>query len=323
MQRFLLLYLLLLSSVLSLASPAGATSRQLVTIGTGGIGGVYFPVGLAICRLVNRDRDQHNLLCTANSSRGSLYNLQTIEAGNLETGIVQSDWHHWMIAKQADRTGRTADFANVRSAFSLYAEPFSLVVREDSGIEQLADLVGKRVNIGSPGSGQRQTMEVLMAALGWERETFSQATEVDSAEQAEALCKNQFDAMVFTAGHPNHSILEAAASCNAKLVNVDGPQVEQLLAEKSYYLPARIAGGIYHDNEQTVQTFAVTASFVVSAELSDETVYQVVKAVFENLPEFRRQHPALAQLNRESMAKPGLPVPMHPGAARYFREQGL
>jgi len=323
MQRLLILFLLLCSLVAGLAAPAGATNRQLVTIGTGGIGGVYFPAGLAICRLVNKGRDQHNLLCTANSSGGSLSNLQAIEAGDLEMGIVQSDWHHWMTAQQAGQLERSSRFANVRSAFSLYAEPFSLVVREDSGIEQLTDLVGKRVNIGSPGSGQRQTMEVLMAALDWEQETFSQVTELDSAEQAEALCKDQFDAMVFTVGHPNQSILEAASSCNAKLVNVAGPQIEQLLAEKVYYSPASIAGGTYHGNEQAIQTFAVTATFVVSAELPDETVYQVVKAVFENLPELRRQHPALAQLNRQSMAKPGLPVALHPGAVRYFREQGM
>ena len=198
-----------------------------------------------------------------------------------------------------------------------------MVARADSGIKNFMDLKGKRVNIGNPGSGQRGTMEVLMGALGWTNDDFKLASELKSAEQSQALCDNKVDAMVFTVGHPSGSIQEATTSCDSVLVNVTGPAVDKLVADNAYYRKATIPGGMYRGNDEDTQTFGVGATFVSSAKVPDEVIYQVVKAVFENFDEFKKLHPAFANLKQEEMVKDGLSAPLHNGAVTYYKEAGL
>ena len=147
--------------------------------------------------------------------------------------------------------------------FSVHPEPFTVVARADSGIESFDDLKGKRVNVGNPGSGQRSTMEVLMDAKGWTMDDFALASELKSAEQAQALCDNKIDAMVFTVGHPSGSIQEATTTCDTKLIPVSGPEVDQLVEENPYYAKAVIPGGMYAGTDEDVETFGVKATFVV------------------------------------------------------------
>ena len=303
----------------SLSAQAG---QRFITIGTGGVTGVYYPTGGAICQLVNRGTATHGIRCSVESTGGSVYNLNALRQGELDMGVAQSDWqyHAWHGDSKFAAQGPDKD---LRSVFSIHAEPFTVVARRDSGIKTFADLKGKRVNIGNPGSGQRGTMEVVMAAMGWTRDDFALASELKSAEQASALCDNKLDAIVFTVGHPNGSIQEAASSCDVVLVPVDGPVINKLVADNSYYRLATIPGGMYQGNDKDVPTFGVGATFVTSAKVPDEVVYQVVKAVFEHLDRFRRLHPAFAHLKAEEMVKDGLSAPLHPGALRYYREAGL
>jgi TRAP transporter TAXI family solute receptor len=312
---------LLATMALTLAASAQAEQR-FITIGTGGVTGVYYPTGGAICQLVNRGRKAHGIRCSVESTGGSVYNLNALRQGELDMGVAQSDWqfHAWHGSSRFETQGPDRD---LRAVFSVHAEPFTVVARRDAGIATLADLKGKRVNIGNPGSGQRGTMEVVMAALGWERDDFALASELKSAEQAKALCDNKVDAIVFTVGHPNGSIKEATTSCDARLVPVSGPAIDGLVADNSYYRHATIPGGMYQGTDGDVATFGVGATFVSSARVPDEVVYQVVKAVFENLDRFRRLHPAFAHLDAKQMVKDGLSAPLHPGAERYYREAGL
>ena len=185
------------------------------------------------------------------------------------------------------------------------------------------DLKGKRVNIGNPGSGQRGTMEVLMDALGWTKSDFSLASELKSAEQSKALCDNKIDAMVFTVGHPSGSIKEATTTCDTVLVTVNGAAVDKLVADNDYYRTATIPGGMYRGNDADVQTFGVGATFVSSTNTPEETVYQVVKAVFENFDSFKKLHPAFNNLKKAEMVKDGLSAPLHAGAQRYYKEANL
>jgi hypothetical protein len=311
----------MLAAVFVCIGVADAFATQYVTIGTGGVTGVYYPTGGAICRLVNKTRKEHGIRCSVESTGGSVYNLNTIRAGELDMGVAQSDWqyHAYNGTSKFKSQGPNKD---LRAVFSVHPEPFTVVARTDSGIKNFQDLKGKRVNIGNPGSGQRGTMEVVMAAEGWTKADFKLASELKSSEQSKALCDNKIDAMIFTVGHPSGSIKEATTSCDSVLVNVTGPAIDKLVADNDYYRSATIPGGMYRGTPEDATTFGVGATFVSSSKVSEEVIYQVVKAVFENFDEFKKLHPAFAHLNPTEMIKDGLSAPLHKGAIKYYKEVG-
>lgn len=298
-----------------------AMAEEFITIGTGGVTGVYYPTGGAICRLVNKGRKEHGIRCSVESTGGSVYNINTIREGELEFGVAQSDWQYHAY----NGTSKFSDagaFGDLRAVFSVHPEPFTVVARADAGVSSFADLKGKRVNIGNPGSGQRGTMEVLLEAMGWTTDDFALATELKAAEQSAALCDNQIDAMVYTVGHPSGSIQEASTACDSVLVNVSGDAVTKLVDDNSFYRTASIPGGMYRGSDSDTTTFGVGATFVTSATVSDDAVYAVVSSVFENFDDFKKLHPAFANLKAEEMISDGLSAPLHPGAAKYYKEKG-
>ncbi len=310
------------TTVLMGASFAVSAADQFVTIGTGGVTGVYYPTGGAICRLVNKSKKEHGIRCSVESTGGSIYNVNTIRAGELDLGIAQSDWQYHAY----NGTSKFADagpFKELRAVFSIHPEPFTVVARADSGIKTFADLKGKRVNIGNPGSGQRGTVEVLMERYGWTKDDFKLASELKASEQSKALCDNKIDAMVYVVGHPSGAIKEATTSCDSVIVSVNGKEVDGLLADNSFYRTATVPGGMYTGNDADVETFGVGATFVSSTSVSDDVVYAIVKAVFENFSTFKKLHPAFANLKKEEMIKDGLSAPLHPGAIKYYKEAGL
>jgi len=309
-----------LAAMLSLTTSARA--QEFITIGTGGVTGVYYPTGGAICRLVNKDRSEHGIRCSVESTGGSVYNINTIRSGELDMGVAQSDWQHHAY----HGTSQFADagpFEELRAVFSIHPEPFTVVARADSGIKTFDDLKGKRVNVGNPGSGQRGTMEVLMEAKGWTMSDFALASELKAAEQSKALCDNKIDAMVYTVGHPSGSIKEATTSCDSVIVEVAGPTVEMLVNENPFYRVATIPGGMYRGSDEDVKTFGVGATFITSSKVDANLVYHVVKAVFENFDTFTKLHPAFANLKKEEMIQDGLSAPLHEGALKYYKEAGL
>jgi TRAP transporter TAXI family solute receptor len=250
------------------------------------------------------------------------YNLNTIAAGELDMGVAQSDWqyHAYNGTSKFKEQGANKD---LRAVFSVHPEPFTVVARKDSGVTDFMQLKGKRVNIGNPGSGQRGTMEVLMGALGWTNADFKLASELKSSEQSKALCDNKIDAIVFTVGHPSGSIKEATTSCDSVMVSVTGSAVDKLVADNDYYRSATIPGGMYRGTDSDTKTFGVGATFVSSAKVPEEVIYQVVKAVFENFDDFKKLHPAFANLKPEEMIKDGLSAPLHKGAIKYYKEAGM
>lgn len=309
------------AAVLATAAPAASYAQeQFITIGTGGQTGVYYVVGQSICRLVNRGTSEHNIRCTAPSTGGSIANINAIKAGDQTMGVAQSDWQFHAYNGSSEFEGE--GFEDLRAVFSVHAEPFNVVARADSGIETFEDLEGKRVNIGNPGSGQRATMDLLMDEYGWTNESFALASELSAAEQAAALGDNNIDAFVYSVGHPNGSLQEAFSVVDANLVPVEGPIIESLIENNDYYAKAIVPGGMYEGNPEDVPTFGVKATFVTSADVEEEVVYEVVKAVFENFDRFKRLHPAFENLKPEEMVSDGLSAPLHPGAERYYKEQG-
>jgi len=314
---------LIAGGTLLAADLASAQEQQFITIGTGGVTGVYYPTGGAICRLVNLQRQEHGIRCSVESTGGSVYNVNTIRAGELDMGVVQSDVQYKALKGEGEEFEGQGPFEDLRAVFSVHAEPFTVVARADSGIETFDDLEGKRVNIGNPGSGQRSTMEVLMEAKGWTMDDFALASELKSAEQAQALCDNKIDAMVFTVGHPSGSIQEATTTCDTKLIPVSGSEVDQLVEQNPFYAKATIPGGMYRGTDEDVETFGVKATFVSSAAVPDEVVYEVTEAVFENFEDFKKLHPAFETLQKEDMVTQALSAPLHPGAEKYYQEAGM
>lgn len=299
-----------------------AQEQQFITIGTGGVTGVYYPAGGAICRLVNKDRKDHGIRCSVESTGGSIYNLNAIRDGELDLAVAQSDWQYHAYNGTSDFEDAGKD-ENLRSVFSMHPEPFTVVASKGSQIENFEDLEGKRVSVGNPGSGQRATAEVLMEAMGWDMDNFGQAAELKAQEQSQALCDGNIDAFFYTVGHPSGAIKEATTSCDSTLVNVDNDATKKLIEDNSYYTEATIPGGMYRGNDDDVTTFGVAATFVTSAEVDEEVVYQVVKAVFENFDSFKRLHPAFENLDKEDMVSAARSAPLHAGAEKYYKEAGL
>lgn len=308
----------------ALAAPAAdvrAAEETFITIGTGGQTGVYYVVGQSVCRLVNRGSAEHGIKCTAPSTGGSVDNVNSIRSGARGMGISQSDVLYYAYSGTGPFDGQ-GSFGELRSVFSVHPEPFTVVARSQAGIADFDDLKGKRVNVGNPGSGQRGTIEVLMAEKGWTMGDFKLASELKAAEQAAALCDDKVDAIVYAVGHPNGSIQEATTSCDSIVVPVTGPVVDKLIEMFPFYAKAVIPGGMYKGTDSDVETFGVRATFVASTDTPADVVYEVVKTVFENFETFKRLHPAFASLDPAEMISAGLSAPLHEGAVRYYVEKG-
>mgnify|MGYP001335645729 FL=1 len=295
--------------------------QTFVTIGTGGVTGVYYPTGGAICRLVNKKRKEHGIRCSTESTGGSVYNINTIRAGELDMGVAQSDWqyHSYRGTSKFEDQG---PFKGLWAIFSVHAEPVTILARRDSGIRHIDDLKGKRLNIGNPGSGTRATWEVIEEALGWSRSDLKLAAELRSSETGQALCDNKIDAYFWLVGHPSGLTKETVSSCDAVIVEASGSGIAQLVKDNSFYRWANIPGGMYSGNPDDIKTFGVGATFVTSTRTPTNVIYNVVKGVFDNFDQFKKLHPAFRNLNEKEMISDSLSAPLHAGAVRYYKERG-
>lgn len=310
-----------LCAMLAAPLPAAA-QQQFVSIGTGGVTGVYYAAGGAICRLVNKDRADHGVRCSVESTGGSVFNVNTIKAGELDLGVVQSDvaYNAYHGDGQFNDAG---EFKKLRSVFSLHPEPFTVVTRKEANISEFNDLKGKRFNVGNPGSGTRASMEQLLAKMGTDLSFFSLASELRPDEHGQALCDGKIDGFFYGVGHPSANIQDPTTTCGAQLVPLTGDAPSALVDEFPYYANVTIPGGLYPNNPNDTETYGVLATFVTSEDVDDKLVYEVVKAVFNNFEDFKRLHPAFNLLEKESMVSDGLTAPLHPGAEKFFKEQGL
>jgi hypothetical protein len=303
------------------AMPAAQAQQKFVTIGTGGVTGVYYPAGGAICRLVNKDRAKHGIRCSVESTGGSVFNINTIRAGELDLGVAQSDVQ-FNAAKGTSNFQKDGAFRELRAVFALHPEPVTVMGRKELNAKSFSDFKGRRFNVGNPGSGTRATAEELLAAMGWKLSDFSLASELKADEHGPALCDGKIDGFLYLVGHPSANIQDPSTVCGAKLVNVTGPAVDKLVKAHAYYAHATIPGGMYPGNDQDTKTYGVLATVVSSSKVPAATVYAVTKAVFDNFDEFKKLHPAFAQLKPENMVKDGLSAPLHDGAVKYYKEKG-
>ncbi len=324
------LVLLLAGPRLAAEEPPAAPERHLVerhlverhlVLGTAPVAGLYYPAGGALCRLVNAERQRHGLRCLVEATSGAEENLRRLRAGDLDFALVQSDWQY-----HAYRSGLAAEgggpFTDLRAILSLHAMPFTLLVTAEGGIDRLADLKGKRLNLGPVGSPWRAAGEFLIAALGWDPGDFAELADLGIEEQAEGLCAGRVDALLLPVSHPSALVARAAEGCGARLVAIDGKAVERLLAEWDFYAPAVIPGALYPNNSEPVPSFGLRATLVTRAATPDAAVYEVVKAVFDRLDALKSQHAAFTGLEAGAMIAAGNTAPLHEGARRYYRERG-
>jgi len=308
--------------VASVSMPESASAQQrFITIGTGGVTGVYYPAGGAICRLVNRDRAKTNLRCSVESTGGSVFNINAIKAGELDFGVAQSDVQ-FNAMKGVGGFQKDGAFPELRAVFALHPEPFTVLARKESNVTKFEDFKGKRFNVGNPGSGTRASMEELMGVIGWKNGDFALAAELRPDEHGPALCDGKIDGFFYGVGHPSANIQDPTTICGAKLISLTGPGVDKLVKERPYYAYAVIPGGMYPNNPNPTNTYGVQATIVSSTKVPVDVVYAFTKAVFDNFDEFKKLHPALANLKPEEMIKNGLSAPLHEGAVKYYKEKG-
>ena len=310
------------STVAGCMAVSVALAPTPVTLATGTPGGIYHPVGNAICRMFNLAGEHQAMPCVAVSSDGSVANIQRVESGEVSFGLSQTDVVYAAFHGEGPFAAAGPD-PNLRMLIALYPEAFTVIARADTGIRDFQDLRGKRVGIGTSGAGYTFTRDVVLGFYGWTISDPERVLELGPAEQNQALCSNKVDAIIFTAGHPDGLSQEATTGCRARLVRVAGPPIDRLLATHSYYIASVIPGGMYAGNRDDVPTIGAQAVLVTSSNQPDELAYGVVKAVFENFADFRRLHPALWTLKIKDMVPSEAVIPIHPGALTYYREAGL
>jgi hypothetical protein len=306
-----------------MVSPTPVVAKmKFVTIGTGGITGVYYPTGGAICRIVNKKRKVYGLRCTVESTGGSVFNVNAIMAGDLEFGVVQSDRQFQAMKGLAEWKDKGPQ-KDLRAVFTVHPESITLVAANDAGIKSINDLRGKRVNIGNPGSGQRQNSIDGLTNAGINYKKDLKAEGVKAAEAPGLLQDGRIDAFFYTVGHPSGAIKEATAG-RRKVHFVSITKVDKLLKKYPYYAKAVIPIKLYpgSTNTKDVQTFGVKATFVTSAKVPDRMVYAITKEVFDNFESFKKLHPAYQVLTKQNMLE-GMSAPIHPGAMKYYKESGL
>jgi uncharacterized protein len=314
------LKILLAAGTLLAGIGTASAQQKFITIGTGGVTGVYYAVGGAICRLMNKDRAKTGIRCSVESTGGSAFNINTIQGGELDFGMAQSDVHFNAIKGQGQYKDKA--FADLRAVYSVHPEPFTVLARKEANVAKFEDFKGKRFNVGNPGSGTRASMEQLIGAIGWKLGDFSLASELKADEHGPALCDNKIDGFYYGVGHPSANIQDPTTTCGAKLVPLTGPVIDKLVKDNSYFAKATIPGGMYSGNPNPTETYGVMATLVTSAKVPDDVVYNLVKATFDNFEEFKKLHPAFASLEPAKMVKDGLSAPLHPGAAKFYKEKG-
>ncbi len=295
-----------------------AKAGQDILIGGGSVTGVYYQVALNVCNLINKHNgDKYN--CVGRPALGSVFNIRAVKRTLLDFGVAQSDRNFEAFRGQGDWEGKAME--DLRSVFSMHPETVLLVTRADTGINSVADLKGKTVNIGNPGSGQRGNAEDVLRIYGIDKDNDIKAQGLQQQEASRALVDKKIDAFFYTVGNPSAAIEEPANSTQIKIISINDAAIYGFVDERPYYVMTTIPAGTYHGVDEDVETYAVTATVVTSANASEEMIYDAVKTVFENLDELKATHAAFRILKPKAMLR-GLTAPFHAGALKYYQEQG-
>ena len=315
-----LLVFLFASLVIAPPLKADDTRLELVSLGSGAVSGIYYPVARSLCAVVNQSRREHGIRCSEEATPGSVYNLERLAAGELDFALAQSDVHYATYEGEGNWAMRP--IYSLRSVMSLHPEVLTVLVPRESPISGITDLRGKRVNIGNPGSGTRASWEDLRAALGWQPGDLAEAAELRPDAAGYELCNGDLDANLLMFGHPSTLVSAELARCPQNIVPVTGEVVDRLIKERPYYSKALIVAGTYGLTVD-VPSFGGRATLLTTATQRDDVVYTMTKQILANIAELKKLQPALVSLDPEVMARDALTAPLHPGAERAFREMGF
>ena len=310
----------IMSTALIAALSVPALATQFITIGTGGVTGTYYPTGGAICRMMNKDRKTTGIRCSVESTGGSVYNVNTINANELDFGIAQSDTAYQGYNGEGKFKGKAVK--GLRSVLAIYPELLAFVVTKSSGIKSLADVKGKKLNIDIPGSGTRMTTDIVLEAFGIKHSDLALANELKSSEGPTMLKDNKIDGYFGVFGHPTANIKDASNSVDIDLVPIEGAPIDALVEKYSYYAKGVISGTFYKGVEHDTPSIGVKAVLVTKDSIDEKIVYTVAKTILDHFDEFKKLHPAYKTITKESLLD-GLAVPQHPGAIKAFKEAGL
>ncbi len=305
-------------SIAGVAVPASAA--KFLVVGGGSTTGVYYQVALNVCKLVNKNLKSQGYHCIGRPSLGSVFNINAIKRGLLNFGVAQSDRNFQAYNGTANWKGKA--YKGLRSVFSVHPETVMLVARADSGIKKVADIKGRRINIGNPGSGQRGNARDILKIYGIDQNKGIKAEGLQQNEANRALVDKKIDAFFYTVGNPWGGGLEISNSTAIRMIPINSAGIQKLVAGKPYYVMTNIPGGIYKGVSKNVPTYAVKATFVTGKNQPNDVVYNVVKTIFDNLGDFQKTHAAFKYLTKKDMLG-GLSAPFHPGAERYYVEKGL
>ncbi len=307
---------LLLAAVMVFALCACAGNGTSMTMGTGGTSGTYYGYGGVLGQYI---KNNAGINVTVVSTDGSKANIQGIDAGNYQLGTVQSDVMAYAAegTRSFEEEGKISSF---RTVAGLYAESVQLVTMDPS-IKSVSDLRGKSVSIGAPGSGVYfNAIDVLTAAGLTEDDIKAQYQSF--ADSADALKDKKIDAAFIVAGAPTPAITELTTTNDAYLVPIDGEIAEKLMADCPFYTTYQIPAGTYNGQTEDVTTVTVKATLIVDANATEEDVYNLTAAIFDNIEAITAENKKGAELSIEN-ATSGMTVPFHAGAAKYFAEKGV
>ncbi|HMP73107.1 MAG TPA: TAXI family TRAP transporter solute-binding subunit [Kiritimatiellia bacterium] len=301
------------------ACGGSSTGTHFATIGTGGVTGVYYPVGGAIARLVNQNRD-HAVRMSVESTGGSIFNLNAVASGQIDLGMAQADLHHQAWNGLGPWDGQP--IATLRSVLALHPEIVTLMVADDTGIRDLADLRGRHINLGNPGSGNRANALDVLRAAGLDPQSDLRPEALSAAEAPRLVQDNRLDGFFYTVGHPNGAISEATSG--RRTMRFLPIPSQDLVAAFPYYTPATLPIDLYPmaANQEDVPSIGVATTLITSSDVPDHVIYAVVHEVLTHFDTFRQTHPALANLQPSDLLN-GLTSPLHPGAQRAFQQAGL
>jgi TRAP transporter TAXI family solute receptor len=318
----------------ALGAGAIATAQEMTffRIGTGGVSGTYYPIGGLIADIISSPPGARpcerggscgvpGLVGIAQSSEGAVANVDAISSGALESGFAQSDIAHWAYTGTGIYEGKPP-VKNLRAIANLYPESIHLVARKGAGIRSVKDLAGKRVSLDEPGSGTLVDARVILDAFGLSEDDL-QAEYIKPTVGLAKMRDNQLDAFFFVAGYPTGSVEELCATVGCELIPINGPEVDLLLERYPFFARDVIPAGTYAGVPET-PTVSVGAQWVVAAEVDEDLVYGITKALWhDNARVLLHEGHARGHAITLETALDGVSIPLHPGAARYYREVGL
>lgn len=321
------------ATVLTASAVYAASGPQLFRIATASKKGTFYPIGTLIAKGISGPRSGEscgdpkncgvaNLLAVAQVSNGSVANVETVSNGGVDAALAQADVVYWAYTGTG-RFKKTGPLRGFRVIANLYPGSLHIVTSADSGIDSVADLKGKRVALDELGSGTLATAELILASQHIAKTDLSPLY-IKHNHAGPMLAEGKLDAFFFVAGYPTRSVIEVAKSTPIRIVQLSDDTIESLVSKRPYFAPGVIPAGTYAGIDRDVHTVDIGTQLIVRADLDEQLVHDITAALWNDRTRklLDEGHPKGKQVRRETALR-GIGVPLHPGAARYYRENGL